>query len=315
MSFPPAATQRLRDGTADHDLMFASSLTATNLAAAAPDPQLPTADVLFGQPDPEAIKSAASVRWTHLTSAGYERYDRADLRSALAQRGSALTNSSSVYMEPCAEHALAMILSLARRLPTAFENQFGNRAWPAAPIRAESHLLTGQTILLLGYGAIARRLAELLQPFRMSVIAIRRNVKGDETVAAYPESRVDELLAQADHVMNILPGGGATQTFMTAPRFALMKPTAIFYNIGRGGTIDQDALLAALNNRRIAAAYLDVTSPEPLPPDHPLWTIPNCFITPHTAGGHHDEHLRLVQHFLDNLHRFATGGTLVDRVI
>jgi phosphoglycerate dehydrogenase-like enzyme len=126
---------------------------------------------------------------------------------------------------------------------------------------------------------------------------------------------VEEFLPLADHVVNILPGGTGTRAFMTAGRFALMKPTAIFYNIGRGGTIDQDALLAALNSRAIMAAYLDVTSPEPLPPDHPLWRARGCYITPHTAGGHHDEHIRLVRHFLDNLGRFSSGEELVDRVI
>lgn len=315
MSFPPAATQLLREGTARHELLFASSLTSSNLSTAAPDPQLPTADVLFGQPDPEAIKEADRVRWTHLTSAGYERYDRPDFREAMKARRSAVTNSSSVYMEPCAEHALAMIFSLARLLPASFQNQAGDRAWPAAPIRAESRLLTGQTVLLLGYGAIARRLAELLQPLHVNVIAIRRTVTGQESVPAYPESRVEEFLPLADHVVNVLPGGEGTKTFMTASRFSLMKPTGIFYNIGRGGTIDQDALQAALNNRVIMAAYLDVTSPEPLPADHPLWTTRGCFITPHTAGGHHDEHARLVRHFLDNLERFVSGAELVDRVI
>lgn len=315
MSFPPAAAQLLREGTAGHELLVASSLTASNLASAAPDPQLPTADVVLGQPDPDAIKGAPRVRWTHLTSAGYERYDRPDFRAAMKERGSAVTNSSSVYMEPCAEHALTMILSLARQLPASFQNQSGERGWPAAAIRAESRLLAGQTVLLLGFGAIARRLAELLQPFHAKVIAIRRTVAGNESIPTYPASRVEEFLPVADHVINILPGGAGTQIFMTAARFSLMKPTGIFYNIGRGGTIDQDALLAALNQRAIAAAYLDVTSPEPLPPDHPLWTTPNCFITPHTAGGHHDEHLRLVQHFLDNLERFANGRELLDRVI
>src|SRR5687767_6912791 len=94
MSFPPPATQLLRDGTSQHELLFASSMTASNLSTAAPDPQLPTADIVFGQPDPDTIKTASRVRWTHLTSAGYERYDRADLREAMKARGSALTNSS-----------------------------------------------------------------------------------------------------------------------------------------------------------------------------------------------------------------------------
>ena len=94
-----------------------------------------------------------------------------------------------------------------------------------------------------------------------------------------------------------------------------MKPGAIFYNIGRGTTVDQTALLNALKSGRLSAAYLDVTDPEPLPKDHPLWSVPNCYITPHTAGGHAEEFERLATHFLNNLKRFEEGKALVDRVI
>ena len=94
-----------------------------------------------------------------------------------------------------------------------------------------------------------------------------------------------------------------------------MKPGAVFYNIGRGTTVDQDALGEALRSGRLRAAYLDVTDPEPLPPEHPLWTTPNCVITPHTAGGHDNEWTRLVQHFLANLRRHEAGQPLLDRVI
>jgi phosphoglycerate dehydrogenase-like enzyme len=115
--------------------------------------------------------------------------------------------------------------------------------------------------------------------------------------------------------MNILPGGTSTVSFMNAQRLSVIKPSAIFYNIGRGSTVDQDALLSALRGNRIAAAYLDVTAREPLPPEHPLWTTENCYITPHTAGGHHDEFERLMLHFLHNMRQYASGQQLLDRVI
>jgi phosphoglycerate dehydrogenase-like enzyme len=94
-----------------------------------------------------------------------------------------------------------------------------------------------------------------------------------------------------------------------------MKPTAIFYNLGRGDTVDQAALIAALSTNRLRAAYLDVTNPEPPPPDSPLWHLPNCHITPHTAGGHADEFQRLAAHFLANLRRYDEGQKLLDQVI
>jgi phosphoglycerate dehydrogenase-like enzyme len=94
-----------------------------------------------------------------------------------------------------------------------------------------------------------------------------------------------------------------------------MKSDAVFYNIGRGQTVDQAALAEALNGGRLAGAYLDVTDPEPLPAGHALWTARNCYITPHTAGGHEDEFERLVRHFLENLARYERGEPLRDRVI
>src|SRR6185503_1215083 len=315
MNYPAAATELLKKGVLPHELIFARSLQASNLDAGAPDPQLAEADVAFGQPNPDALLDLPNLKWVHLTSAGYERYDRADLRAAFKSRGTILTNSSSVYDEPCAEHAFAMMLALARRLPDAWEQQRTDHAWPAAPIRANCHLLVGQTALILGYGAIARRLIELLTPMRMKLIAIRRAPTGKEVVPTYAEDQIERFLPQADHVMNLLPGGRSTTNFMNAQRLSIMKRSAIFYNIGRGSTVDQEALLSALRENQIAAAYLDVTAKEPLPPEHPLWTSPNCYITPHTAGGHHDEFERLMKHFLENLRRFTSGQDHADRVV
>jgi phosphoglycerate dehydrogenase-like enzyme len=315
MKYPAAIAALLREGTAQHHLVFSPELLGSNLQAGGFDPRLAEADVAFGQLPPEAAVQLPRLKWVHLSTAGYERYDRADLRAAFRARSAMLTTSSSVYNEPCAEHALAMMLSLARGLGDALHNQQTEHGWPCAQIRERSPLLTGQTALLLGFGAIARRLVELLAPFRMELLAVRRTVRGDEPIAVYPQDEVDRLLPLADHVINVLPGGEGTALFMSAARLARMRPTAIFYNIGRGQTVDQAALLAALREKRIAAAYLDVTTPEPLPPEHPLWTVPNCFITPHTAGGHTDEFQRIVRHFLANLERFTGGRTLLDRVI
>ncbi len=256
-----------------------------------------------------------NLRWIHLTSAGYERYVFADFRHALQKRRAILTNSSSVYDEPCAEHLLAMILTLARQLPRSFDVQCNTRDWPSDDIRKNSHLLSGQTAVLLGYGAIARRLCDFLVPLRLNLIAVRRQLKGDEPIRTVTESELPHVLPYADHVLNILPGGRETQQFVSAARIADIKPGAIFYNVGRGSTVDQDALIAALESGHLAAAYLDVTDPEPLPPHHRLWKAPNCYITPHTAGGHANEFQRLVKHFLSNLGRFEIGEDLIDQIV
>ena len=315
--FPDAAANALlKNSLAAHNVVYSQSLTTSNLAASDHDPAIDSADVAFGQPAPAALLAAPRLKWAHLTSAGWDRYDRADLRAAFGQRGAALTNSSSVYEDPCAQHALSMMLAQCRQLGPSFDNQRTTKSWPGAPIRRASRLLTGQRVLILSMGAIARRLIELLAPFGCEIVAVRRRPAGDEPVKTVAEGEADDYLAQADHVVNILPGGQATRAFVSADRLARMKPTAAFYNIGRGTTVDQNgALLHALQSGKLAAAWLDVTDPEPLPPDHPLWTAPNCYITPHTAGGHHDEFERLVRHFLANLDRFIRSDVLRDRVI
>jgi phosphoglycerate dehydrogenase-like enzyme len=170
-------------------------------------------------------------------------------------------------------------------------------------------------VLILGYGAIARRLAELLKPFRLRVVAVRRDVHGDEPIELHPIDQIDQLLPDADHVANALPDNPSTRHLMNAARFGLMKAGAEFYNIGRGSTVDQEALLEALRSGRLAAASLDVTDPEPLPASHPLWSQPNCFITPHIAGGMADEASALVRHFLANLANFVADRPLLDRVV
>jgi phosphoglycerate dehydrogenase-like enzyme len=314
-SFPPTAEQLLRDGVGPHLLIRPHSAQESNLTASEADPALEQADIAFGQPSPDQFPHLPRLKWIHLTSAGYSRYDAEVFRAEMRRRNAILTNSSSVYAEPCAQHVLAMMLALARQLPQALDEKRGDRAWSWAAFRRQSHLLIGQNTLLVGYGAIARRLVELLWPFRMHLTAVRRSVRGDENCRTIALDQLDGVLPDSDHVINLLPGSASTQNLFNASRIRLMKPSAIYYSIGRGATTDQDALLAALNQHRIAGAYLDVTSPEPLPPDDPLWSAPNCYITPHTAGGHADEHERIVHHFLENLARYERAEPLLDRII
>jgi phosphoglycerate dehydrogenase-like enzyme len=312
---PPAALELVRQGIGPHRLAFSANMQTSNLSANRADDSIRDADVIYGQPDPAALLQAPNVKWVHLTSAGYDRYDRPDLRAAFKDRGAVMTNSSSVYDEPCAQHALAMMLTLSRQLPQCQDDQRSARDWNYKQRRIDSYLLAGQTVVTLSYGAIARRLIEMLQPFGMKVYAVRREVRGDESVQTVSDREMDKVLPLADHVVNILPGGPETKRVIDEARFARMKPGAVFYNIGRGTTVDQDALLAALDSGQIRYAYLDVTDPEPLPPAHPLWSHPRCFITPHTAGGTVDEFERLARHFLGNLDRFTAGKPLLNRVI
>jgi len=299
----------LSEGVGQHKLLRFDCNDEASVVA------LKTADIAYGAPDPNEVIESDRLRWVHLNSAGYTPFDNDRIKTALIAHQIVLTNSSAVYSEPCAQHLLAMILALARQLPRSYENQRAHQAWPMLELRSGSYLLEGQCVVLLGYGAIARRLIELLSPFKLNLIVVRKQISGEEEVAVVEPSRVNECLPLADHLVNILPANEVTRNFLSDARLGLLKPGAIVYNIGRGMTVDQTALSTALHEGRIAAAYLDVTDPEPLPPDHPLWTTPNCFITPHTGGGHSNEKERQLRHFLDNLRRFENGEPLFNRVI
>lgn len=271
-------------------------------------------DIILGQPEPRQILVAPQLRWVQLTSAGYTRYDTDDVRMALRERGIALTNSSQVYAAPCAQHVLALMLADVRQLFPSYESQRSLHDWPHEARRDASYLLNGEAVLLLGLGAIARYLVRLLQPFEMRLFAVRRSGREYEGVEVVREEALEDVLPRADHVVNTLPETPSTRGFVNAARFGRMRRGAKFYNVGRGATVQQDALLAALHSGWLGAAYLDVTDPEPLPPAHPLWTSPRCFITPHSAGGHRGEDERLVQHFVRNLRAFEAGEPLTDRV-
>lgn len=305
----------LRAGTAGDELLLPRNPTTSVLAKAERDPQFATADVAFGQPDLQAIEEATRLRWIHISSSGVTRYDNPKFRALMAERKVAVSNSAGVYNEACAAHALSFMMAQVRQLPLGLKTRTpnGSPTWNA--LREASSTLRGESVLILGYGAIGTRLAELLHPFDMKVTAYRRKPRGDETVPVITGDRLPKALAGADHIMNILPESVETRRFFDRARFASCKPGASFYNIGRGATVDQQALLEALHSGQLGAAWLDVTDPEPLPDDHPLWSEPNCFITPHVAGGHAGEAKTLVRHFLRNLDRFVQGEPLLDRIM
>jgi phosphoglycerate dehydrogenase-like enzyme len=313
--FNPAATQLLAHGTRDHRLVWAATISSNVLQAGAPDPALAAADIAFGQPLPGDCLRHERLRWVEVTTAGYTRYDTPEFKETLRARGAVFTSASEVFADSCAQHVLAMMLALGRNLLPSYRDQLGEHAWNYEQRRYDSRLLTGQTVLLLGYGAIGRRLAALLAPFGMTIYAVRRQTRSETGVRIIPEEKISSVLPLADHVVNLLPDNASTSGYVNARRLACCKPGAHFYNVGRGTTVDDRALLEALRSGRIGAAYLDVFEPEPLAPDHPYWTAPNCFITPHTAGGRHDQDEALVRHFLANLAAFTSGAPWTDRVV
>lgn len=310
-----SAARILADGIAPHEIIEPQKRLSSILAKPEPDPAFPLADIAFGQPDLDSIARSSRLKWIQVSSAGFTRYDTPEFRALAVARGLIVTNSSSVYAAACAEHVFSFMLAQSRMLAPALRSHAGNGSEEYFQLRGDSVSLRGQSLVILGFGGIASHLMKLLAPFDMQITAMRRNPRGDEGFPTVTPADLPAVLATADHVINILPDNAASLKFMDAERFARMKPGAVFYNIGRGSTVDQDALLGALRSSHLAAAWLDVTEPEPLPEDHPLRHEPNCFITPHIAGGHAHESETLVRHFIGNFKRYLEGTPLLDRVI
>jgi phosphoglycerate dehydrogenase-like enzyme len=309
------AAEVLRDGTAGHTLLTPAKPASSVLAQAEPDPAFARAEIAFGQPHLESIHAAGNLKWLQVSSAGFTRYDTPEFRRFATERGIVVTNSSGVYAGACAEHVFGFMLANARMLPQALASRAPNGSGGWLRLRNGSRSLHGQSLVILGYGVIAAHLVKLLAPFEMRITAMRRQPRGDEGLPVVTADGLAAALEDADHVINILPDNASSRNFVNAALFAAMKRGAVFYNIGRGSTVNQDALVDALRSGQVSAAWLDVTEPEPLPAEHPLRAEPDCFITPHIAGGHHAEDETLVRHFLANFHRYLSGEPLTDRII
>lgn len=311
----PELIDWLRESIAPHELLLPESKPASVLAVAPGDARMMEADIIVGQPDAAAVMNSGKLRWLQISSAGFTRYDTPEFKAAMRGKGVVVSNSSHVYDQACAEHVFAFMLANARQLPRALATHCANGVPQWDALRTSCHLLQGQSVAIFGYGAIAERLVAMLAPFEMEITGLRRKPAGDEVVRVVSMNHALTELSRADHVINILPDNPASRGYFDAAKFAAMKPGAVFYNIGRGTTVDQDALAAELQAGRLAAAWLDVTDPEPLPEDHALWSFPNCYITPHTAGGQGGETRVLLDHFLKNLRRFEAGEPLVNRIV
>lgn len=315
MVYDGEALRILQEATAPHRLIFPTRAIGSVLDKPQADPAMNEADIALGQPPVDGVLAAERLKWVHITSAGFTRYDTPEFRAAVKARGLIVTNSSQVYAEACAEHVFAFMMAQARQIPAGLVTRCSNTSPEWAQLRNASRNLRGESVVVLGYGAIAARLVAMLAPFEMKIVAMRREPKGDEGVRVIQPDELRAALADADHVVDILPDNAASHQFINAKRIGWMKTGAIFYNIGRGTTVDQPALIDALRNGKLGAAWLDVTEPEPVPDGHPLLTTPNCFLTPHLAGGHRNETLTLVRHFTDNFRRYLAGEALVDRIM
>lgn len=276
---------------------------------------LDRAEVLFGVPEDsteglaEVVNGLPRLRWVHATSAGAGEQVREAGLSPEALKRVVITTSSGVHAVPLAEFAILGLLAVAKELPRLIEDQRA-RAWPE--VRRPVRELSGQTLFLLGLGEIGREVARLGKALGMRTVGFRRTEgpPPEWVDEVHGPQRLAELAGQADAMVVSLPMTEQTAGLVDRASIERLPASCIFVNIGRGGVVDEPALIDALRDRRIAGAVLDVFATEPLPADSPLWTLPNVLVTPHAAALSARENERIAELFADNLRRYLDGRPL-----
>ena len=280
------------------------------------DPDYPAyikqAEAVFGEPSPEALANAEALRWLQISWAGADRF----IPAVKGKENMTLTNASGAYGVTIAEHAIAMLLALARRFP-AYGRQQRQGIWQ--DLGAEWGL-AGKTALIFGVGDLGTQLALRLRPFGMKIVGLCRNARTaqlpfDELITM---NDLDKALPQADAIFGCLPGTPQTAGLLSLDRLNAMKADAILINVGRGSLLRTDELAVVMEQGKLFGAGLDVTDEEPLPKEHPLWQMENVILTPHVAGiayGHLSATCDYVWDlFIDNLQRYLENQALQNRV-
>ncbi|MFA7387019.1 MAG: D-2-hydroxyacid dehydrogenase [Thiohalobacteraceae bacterium] len=274
--------------------------TREELFAFAPQAEIAWFDSFDIPSTHEAARLAERVRWLNTLAAGVDPFPLALLR----ERGTLLTNGAGLNAITIAEYAVMGMLTIAKGWREVVRAQERHEWLADAPGKQE---LCGSRALILGAGGIGGRIADLLRPWGVEVCTVRRNPGPDDIGVGEWRSR----LAEFDWVVIAVPATPDTVQMFGVAELAAMKSSAALLNFARGAVIDQPALVAALRDRQIAAAFLDVTDPEPLPPDHPLWSLDNCHISMHLSGRSQTRLFeRAAQRFVANLERYRQGKPL-----
>lgn len=282
----------------------------TLAAGASPGPeQMEQAEVLMAYTVPPGVLGAMpKLRWAQAMMAGVEGWMALpDLPPALV-----LTCARGTHEESMPENIIGALLYVAKPYAAAAENQKSAK-W----VRMVPEPLTGKTLGILGVGVIGQKVARIAATLGMRVIGTRRRPEPVPNVQSIlPAERTDEVLAQSDFVLLLLPATRATENFMNGERLRRMKPGAWLLNFGRGQLVKDDDLVAAVTEKRIAGAVLDVYRQEPLPAGHPFWTTEGITVLPHLGGPHPQRDKFVARLFVDNLARFLDEKPLrevVDR--
>lgn len=295
---PPGALDRLRQIAPQASFRHEMRVDAQSAC-------LEEAEVVFGNPPAAALANRERLRWLQIVSSGFDEY------AALAGGSVVVTTAHGVHSHAIAQQVVMAMLMFARGQLHFGECQRASK-WdrnPAVPFR-----LKGQTLGFVGYGLIAQELASLGSALGLRMIAVKRT-PGDcpeQLVRLSDLSGLDELLAQSDHVVLTLPLTVATRGLLDARRVSRIKPGAYFYNVARGGLVDEPALLARLQEGSLGGAAMDVFAQEPLPPESPWWQAPRTLVFPHIAGHHRDLGADTFELFAENLTRYVTGQPLLN---
>lgn len=240
------------------------------------------------------------IRWVQLDGAGIERW----LEAGLVDRDRLWTAAKGAYGTMCAEHAVALVLAAAKRLPELARRT----TWS----KLEGDRLEGKTVGVVGAGGIGREVIARLAPFGVRVLASTRTGRPVEGAArALGPGDLDEILDASDYVVLAAPLTAETRRLIGARELSLIGPDGWLVNVSRGALVDTAALVAALAERRLGGACLDVTDPEPLPPGHPLWSLPNALVTPHVANTREEADAALAARVAENVRRFVAGRELL----
>jgi len=289
----------------------------TPLQQSAFEALLVQADVLYGIPDANpallarVVKANPSLRWVHTMAAGGGATVKAAGLGADELERVIFTTSAGVHGGPLAEFVMFGLLAGAKDL-TRLRQLQAAREWPQ---RWAMKQLSEQTVLVVGLGGIGLQVAALLHAFGARVLGVKRTptpVPGVEEVHAL--SALPDLVSRADAIVFTLPGTDATAGLYNEVLIAATKPGAVIVNVGRGTVIDEAALIVGLTSGRLSAAYLDVTTIEPLPVDSPLWELPNVVLSPHTAALNDGEDRRIAELFAANLTKFLAGQQMLNIV-
>lgn len=268
------------------------------------------ANIIIGNVDPFYLKDAKNLEWLQLNSAGADQY----VKEGVLKENVTLTNATGAYGPGVAEHMLAVLFSLQKKLHLYRDNQNQCRWQDEGSVMS----LRGGTLLIVGLGDIGLYFARLMKNFGYHIVGIKRRLGQvpQDIDELYTMDDLDRLLPQADVVFSVLPDSKATRNIFNKERFEKMKNTAILLNAGRGSAVNTEDLCDALIQGKIYGAGLDVTDPEPLQTQHKLWNVQNAIITPHVAGDfHHPATLyRIVDIAAGNLQRFMDGEELMNIV-